>query len=141
MSESKRYWVIVHYETEIEAETEWDAALEIRMGNTIVENATVITLELPPDEGEFNELIQQSRREARKEEALSIIFRQLAQRTGNYSLLWERSSSIAPHIQSQLQQLSLEQLELLSLDALQFSTIEELETYLAQLTNKLKSQQ
>ncbi|MEQ8959568.1 MAG: hypothetical protein RLP02_16875 [Coleofasciculus sp. C2-GNP5-27] len=41
MSESKRYWVVIHYETEIEAETEWEACHDICLGNTIVENATL----------------------------------------------------------------------------------------------------
>ncbi len=70
MSESKKYWVVIHYETE----------------------------------------------------------------TGNYSLLWDKSSSLAPDIQSQLEKLSLEQLELLSLDALEFSTVDELKIYLDKFT-------
>ncbi len=134
MSESKKYWVVIHYETEVIAETEWDACHEIRMGNTIVENATLIAKELPSQEGGFKELIQQARIEARKEEAISIVFRQLAHRTGNYSLLWDKSSSLAPDIQSQLEKLSLEQLELLSLDALEFSTVDELKMYLDKFT-------
>jgi hypothetical protein len=134
MCESKRYWVVIHYETEVKAENEWDACHEIRMGNTIVENATIIAKELPDQDGGFKELIQEARREARKEEALSIVLRQLAHRTGNYSLLWDKSSSQALHIQSQLQKLSLEQLELLSLDALEFSTVDELKIYLDKFT-------
>ena len=55
MSELKRYWVVIHYETEIEAETEWEACHEIRLGNTIVENATLIAKELPTQSSGFKE--------------------------------------------------------------------------------------
>ncbi len=55
MSELKRYWVVIHYETEIEAETEWEACHEIRLGNTLVENATLIAKELPTQSSGFKE--------------------------------------------------------------------------------------
>ncbi|MEQ9626097.1 DUF4351 domain-containing protein [Coleofasciculus chthonoplastes] len=65
--------------------------------------------------------------------ALSIVLRQLAYKTGNYSLLLDGLSSLTPQMRSQLQNLSLEQLETLSLEALKFSTLDQLQTYLDSL--------
>lgn len=133
MSEPKRYWVVIHYETEVSADTEWDACHDIRMGNTIVENATVIALALPAEDGGCKELIQEARRAARKEAALSIVLRQIAHKTGNYALLWDQSASFAPEVQDKLQKLSLQQLENLSVDALEFLTVDDLKSYLDDL--------
>jgi predicted transposase YdaD len=58
--------------------------------------------------------------EGKQEEALMLLTRQLSHRFG----------VIEPSIQMRLQGLSLEQLEALSLDLLDFSTIEDLETWL-----------
>lgn len=134
MSESKRYWVVIHYETEVKADSEWDACHNIRMGNTIVENATLIAKELPASDGVYKELIQEARRESRKEVALSIVLRQIAHKTGNYALLWDQSASLAPEVQDKLQKLSLQQLENLSVDALEFLTVDDLKSYLDDLS-------
>jgi hypothetical protein len=133
MSESKRYWVVIHYETEIEAETEWEACHDICLGNTIVENATMIAKALPTEAGGGKKVIEEARIEARKKEALSIVLRQLADQTGNYSLLLDGLSSLTSQMRSQLQNLSLEQLETLSLEALNFSTLDQLQSYLDNL--------
>jgi hypothetical protein len=43
------YHVILHYEEIIEAECKFDAAHNIRMGNTVVENAKIAVIEISPD--------------------------------------------------------------------------------------------
>lgn len=133
MSKPKRYWVVIHYEAEVSADTEWDACHDIRMGNTIVENATVIAKALPAEDGVCKELIQEARREARLEAALSIVLRQIAHKTGNYALLWVQSALFAPDVQDKLQKLSLQQLENLSVEALEFLTVDDLKSYLDDL--------
>jgi hypothetical protein len=133
MSELKRYWVVVHYERELEAESDWDAAHDIRIGNTIVENATVIVKELPEQGDLCKALIHNARREARQEEALSIVLRQISHRTKDYSFVLDGVSSLPSEIQTKLQQLSLEQLEMLSVDALEMSSLDDLNSYLDNL--------
>ncbi|EAW33694.1 MAG: hypothetical protein WAN66_25935 [Limnoraphis robusta] len=60
MSDLKRYWIVVHYETELTAETEWDACHNIRLGNTIVEEASIAAQEIPSD-ADIKALITQTR--------------------------------------------------------------------------------
>ncbi len=44
-----RYHVILHYEQVIEAESRFEALHDVRMGNTIVENAKSVAIEISPD--------------------------------------------------------------------------------------------
>ncbi len=44
-----RYHVILHYEDVIEAESRFEALHDVRMGNTIVENAKCVAIEIAPD--------------------------------------------------------------------------------------------
>jgi|GEM_PF-2274064 len=60
MSDLKRYWIVVHYETELTAETEWDACHNIRLGNTIVEEASIAAQEISSD-ADIKALITQTR--------------------------------------------------------------------------------
>ena len=124
--------MVVHYETEFEAENEDDAYLNIRLGNTIVEKATVVAKELPESvEGErLKALIDEAKLEARREAAVSILLTQLAYKTKDYSLIWEKLSKLAPLRRGQIQALSLEQLERLSIDVIEFSSIADLEGWL-----------
>ena len=124
--------MVVHYETEFEAENEDDAHLNIRLGNTIIENATVVAKELPESaEGDrLKALIDEAKLEARREAAVSILLTQLAYKTKDYSLIWEKLSKLAPPRREQIQTLSLEQLERLSIDAIEFSGIADLEGWL-----------
>lgn len=62
----------------------------------------------------------EGKQEGKQEEALMLLTRQLSHRFG----------VIEPSMQMRLQGLSLEQLEALSLDLLDFSSVEDLETWL-----------
>ena len=132
MAEKKRYWMIVHYETEREAENEEDAYFGIIMGNTVVENATIVAREIPAtvEDDCFQEIIQQARQDARHQSALSVILHQLAYKTEDYGIIWEGLSSRSPAVHAKLQALSLAQIEHLSIDALSFSTLDDLEQWL-----------
>jgi Domain of unknown function (DUF4351) len=132
MTQLKRYWMVVHYETEFEAQSEDDAHLNIRLGNRIVEEATVVAKELPESaEGNrLKALIEEAKLEARREAAVSILLTQLAYKTKDYSLMWERLSKLEPLRREQIRALSVEQLERLSLDAIEFSRMADLEAWL-----------
>ncbi|NEQ86301.1 MAG: DUF4351 domain-containing protein [Moorea sp. SIO2I5] len=132
MTELKRYWMIVHYETEFEAENEDEAYHDIRLGNTIIENATVVAKELPESlEGDhLKEIINEAKLEARREAAVSILLAQLARKTEDYALRWEGLSKLTPQRQEQIEALSVEQLESLSIDAIAFSSMADLEGWL-----------
>jgi Domain of unknown function (DUF4351) len=130
MTQLKRYWMVVHYETEFAAENEDEAYQNMIMGNRIVENATIVAKELP-------ELLEGARLkdtidEARLEAAVSILLAQLAHKTKDYSLMWERLSKLASHRREQIQALSVEQLECLSIEAIEFSGVSDLEDWLDQ---------
>lgn len=126
MNELKRYWVVIHYETELTAENEDEACFNIRLGNTIVEEAAISARELPA-EGDFRALLQQARIEARRESAIAIIVKQLCHKLNDYTLLF---NGLPADLQTQLDRLTLEQLENLSIEALQFSTLDDLRHYL-----------
>lgn len=124
--------MVVHYETEFEAESEDDAYQNIIMGNTIVENATLVAKELPElaESDRLKALIEEAKLEARREAAVSILLAQLAYKTEDYSLMWERLSKLEPLRREQIQALSVEQLERLSVDAIEFSRMADLEAWL-----------
>lgn len=126
----KRYWIVVHYETELEAENEDEAYLNIRLGNRIVENATIVAKELPCEDEDvgLKEIINSAKLEARREAALSILLTQLAYKTKDYSLILEKLSKLPPSRQQQIQALSYEQLECLSIDAIEFKNLADLES-------------
>jgi Domain of unknown function (DUF4351) len=126
MSELKRYWVVIHYETELTAENEGEACFNIRLGNTIVEEAAISARELSRD-GDFRALLQQARIEARREAAIAIIVKQLCHKMKDYTLLF---NGLPAELQTQLDSLTLEQLESLSIEALQFSTLDDLRHFL-----------
>jgi Domain of unknown function (DUF4351) len=127
MSELKRYWVVIHYETELAAENEEEACFNIRLGNTIVEEAAISARELPADDGDCRESLEQARIEARREAAIAIIVKQLCHRMKDYTLLF---NGLPADLQTQLDRLTLEQLENLSIEALQFSTLDDLRHFL-----------
>ncbi len=126
MSELKRYWIVVHYETDLTAESDWDACHDIRMGNTIVENASIIAREIPSD-ADVEALITDTRLAVRKQAAISIILRQLSYKLQDYSLLFD---GVPPDIQEKLEMRSLEEIENLSIAALNFSSLDDLRAYL-----------
>jgi len=80
----KRYWIVVHYETELTAETEWDACHNIRLGNRIVEEASITAQEIAFN-GDIKALITQTRLTVRKEVALAIILNQLYHKLQDFS--------------------------------------------------------
>ena len=125
MPDTKRYWVVIHYETELTAASADDACQNIRLGNTIVEEATIVARELP-DEADHQALLNQARIEARREAAISIIVKQLCHKMYDYTLLFD---GLPIDLQAKLDDLTLEQIETLSIDALQFSTLEDLRGY------------
>ncbi len=98
MSDLKRYWIVVHYETDLTAESDWNACHDIRMGNTIVENARTIAREIPSD-ADTEALITDTRLAVRKQAAISIILRQLYHKLQDYSLLFH---GVPPDIQTGL---------------------------------------
>ncbi|MDY7024646.1 MAG: hypothetical protein SWJ54_25415 [Cyanobacteriota bacterium] len=59
MTDSKRYWIVIHYETELTAETEDEVYESIIMGNTIVEEASIQAQEISSD-GDTKALITQT---------------------------------------------------------------------------------
>ena len=126
MSELKRYWIVVHYETELTAETEWDACHNIRLGNRIVEEASIAAQEISFN-GDIKALITQTRLTVRKEAALAIILNQLYHKLQDFSLL---ANGLPPEIQAQVEALSIEQLEDLSIAVLNFNSLEDLSAYL-----------
>lgn len=126
MSELKRYWIVVHYETELTAETEWDACHNIRLGNRIVEEASITAQEISFN-GDIKALITQTRLTVRKEAALAIILNQLYHKLQDFSLL---ANGLPPEIQAQVEALSIEQLEDLSIAVLNFNSLEDLSAYL-----------
>lgn len=126
MSNSKRYWIVIHYETELMAETEDKAYENICLGNTIVEEASIVAQEISSD-ADLKALITQTRLTARQEAALSIIMTQLYYKLQDFSLL---RNGLPPEIQTQVEVLSLEQLEDLSIAALNFNSLDDLSTYL-----------
>lgn len=126
MSELKRYWIVVHYETELTAETEWDACHNIRLGNRIVEEASIAVQEISFN-GDIKALITQTRLTVRKEAALAIILNQLYHKLQDFSLL---ANGLPPEIQAQVEALSIEQLEDLSIAVLDFNSLEDLSAYL-----------
>ncbi|MDY7014076.1 MAG: DUF4351 domain-containing protein [Cyanobacteriota bacterium] len=117
MSESKRFWVVVHFETELTAENEDEAYQEIVLGNTIVEGASLVAQELPPDT-DFRDAIAQARVEVRKQAAISIIIHQLCDKLEDYTWKFE---GLPAEIQTKIDRLSLEQLEKLSIEVLEFT--------------------
>lgn len=125
MPDTKRYWVVVHYETELTAVSADDACQNIRMGNTIVEEATIVARELL-DEADHQALLNQARIEARREAAIAIIVKQLCHKMHDYTLLFD---GLPVDLQVKLDGLTLEQIETLSIDALKFSTLEDLRGY------------
>jgi Domain of unknown function (DUF4351) len=127
MSELKRYWIVVHYETELTATDEGEACQNICMGNTIVEGATIAAKELPPD-ADCQALLAQARVEARRESSISIIVNQLCHKMNDYSLIF---NGLPTAEKAKLDTLSLEQLENLSIAALHFSSLDDLRDYLA----------
>ena len=126
MSELKRYWIVVHYETELTAETEWDACHNIRLGNRIVEEASIAAQEISFN-GDIKALITQTRLTVRKEATLAIILNQLYHKLQDFSLL---ENGLPPKIQSQVEALSVEQLEDLSIAVLDFDSLDDLSAYL-----------
>ena len=126
MSDLKRYWIVIHYETDLTAESEWDACHDIRMGNTIVENASIIAREIP-DDADTEALITDTRLAVRKEAAISIILRQLSEKLQDYSLLFD---GLPPDIQKKLEMRSLEEIENLSIAVLDFNSLDDLRAYL-----------
>lgn len=126
MSELKRYWIVVHYETELTAETEWDACHNMRLGNRIVEEASITAQEISFN-GDIKALITQTRLTVRKEAALAIILNQLYHKLQDFSLL---ANGLPPEIQTQVEALSVEQLEDLSIAVLNFNSLEDLSAYL-----------
>ncbi|MBE9146595.1 DUF4351 domain-containing protein [Planktothrix mougeotii] len=126
MSDLKRYWIVVHYETELTAETEWDACHNIRLGNTIVEEASIAAQEISFN-GDIKGLITQTRLTVRKEAALAIILNQLYHKLQDFSLF---ANGLPPEIQTQVEALSVEQLEGLSIAVLNFNSLEDLSAYL-----------
>ncbi|CAC5339811.1 MULTISPECIES: DUF4351 domain-containing protein [Planktothrix] len=126
MSELKRYWIVVHYEIELTAETEWDACHNIRLGNRIVEEASIAAQEISFN-GDLKALITQTRLTVRKEATLAIILNQLYHKLQDFSLL---ANGLPPEIQAQVEALSIEQLEDLSIAVLDFDSLEHLSAYL-----------
>ena len=126
MSDLKRYWIVIHYETDLTAESEWDACHNIRLGNTIVENASIIAREIPSD-ADTEALITHTRLAVRKQAAISIILRQLSEKLQDYSLLFD---GFPPDIQKKVEMLSLEQIENLSIAVLDFNSLDDLRAYL-----------
>ena len=126
MSELKRYWIVVHYEIELTAETEWDACHNIRLGNRIVEEASIAAQEISFN-GDLKALITQTRLTFRKEATLAIILNQLYHKLQDFSLL---ANGLPPEIQAQVEALSIEQLEDLSIAVLDFDSLEHLSAYL-----------
>ena len=126
MSELKRYWIVIHYETELTAETEWDACHNIRLGNRIVEEASIAAQGISFN-ADLKALITQTRLTVRKEAALAIILNQLYHKLQNFSLL---ANGLPPEIQAQVEALSIEQLEDLSIAVLNFNSLEDLSAYL-----------
>ncbi|VXD15485.1 conserved hypothetical protein [Planktothrix paucivesiculata PCC 9631] len=110
MSDLKRYWIVIHYETELTAETEWDACHNIRLGNRIVEEASIAAQEISFN-ADIKALITQTRLTVRKEATLAIILNQLYHKLQDFSWL---ADGLPPEIQSQVEALSVEQLEDLS---------------------------
>ncbi len=126
MSKLKRYWLVIHYEREIEAENEEEAYINICLGNTIVENATIVAQKLDGD-AEVKKSISQVRIEARKQSAISIIVVQLYHKIQDYSLI---SKGLPKDILDKVQSLSLEDLEKLSIEVLTMSSLDDLRNYL-----------
>jgi hypothetical protein len=126
MSDLKRYWIVVHYETELTAETEWDACHNIRLGNRIVEEASIAAQEISFN-ADIKALITQTRLTVRKEAALAIILNQLYHKLQDFSLF---ANGLPPEIQAQVEALSVEQLEDLSIAVLDFNALEDLSAYL-----------
>ncbi|SKB13675.1 conserved hypothetical protein [Planktothrix sp. PCC 11201] len=126
MSELKRYWIVVHYETELTAETEWDACHNIRLGNRIVEEASIAAQEISFN-ADIKALITQTRLTVRKEATLAIILNQLYHKLQDFSLL---ANGLPPEVQAQVEALSIEQLEDLSIAVLDFDSVEYLSAYL-----------
>ena len=126
MSELKRYWIVVHYEIELTAETEWDACHNIRLGNRIVEEASIAAQEISFN-GDLKALITQTRLTVRKEATLAIILNQLNHKLQDFSWL---ANGLPPEIQAQVEALSVEQLEDLSIAVLDFDSLEDLSAYL-----------
>lgn len=126
MSELKRYWLVVHYEREIEAEDEQDAYVNICMGNTIVENATILAQELDEDT-DLTTSISQLRIEVRKQAAISIIVHQLSPKIQDYSLIYQ---GLPQDILDKINSLSLQDLENLSIEILTINDLDDLRNYL-----------
>ncbi len=126
MSDLKRYWIVVHYETELTAETEWDACHNIRLGNRIVEEASIAAQEISFN-ADIKALITQTRLTVRKEATLAIILNQLYHKLQDFSWL---ANGLPPEIQAQVEALSVEQLEDLSIAVLDFDSLEDLSAYL-----------
>ena len=129
MTSLKRYWIVIHYETELTAETEWDACHNIRLGNTIVEEASIAAQEILSD-ADIKALISQTRLTVRKEAALDIILWQLYYKLQDFSLLRD---GFPPAIQARVEALSVEQLEDLSIAVPNLNTLDDLNAYLVSL--------
>ncbi|MBP0017361.1 MAG: DUF4351 domain-containing protein [Cyanobacteria bacterium SBLK] len=126
MSDLKRYWIVIHYETELEAESDWDACHDIRMGNTVLENASIAAKELPFD-ANVKEEIAEVRIEVLRKAMVKIILRQLSYKTDDYSFLVK---GLPPELREKFDRLSLEQLDTLSIEVLDFTTWDDLNAYL-----------
>ena len=122
MSDLKRYWIVIHYETDLTAESEWHACHDICMGNTIVENASIIAREIPSD-ADTQALITDTRLAVRKKAAISIILHQLSYKLEDYSLCFD---GLPPDIQKKLEMRSLEEIEDLSIAVLDFNSLNDL---------------
>lgn len=126
MSELKKYWLVIHYERELEAENEEEAYVDIIMGNTIVENATIVAQELCKDT-DVKKSISQMRIEARKQAAISIITTQLYYKIEDYSLI---NKGLPKDILDKINCLSLEDIENLSIEILTMTSLDDLRNYL-----------
>ena len=127
MKEQKRYWLVINYETELLAESEEEACVDIRMGNTIVEEATVIAKELNSHD-DWKKLINQARIEARRESSLNIILKQLCYKMKDFSLIFH---GLPTDLQEKVDRLSLEDLENLSIESLKINSLDQLKELLS----------
>ena len=126
MSKLKKYWVVVHYEREIEAEDELDAHLNTYMGDTIMRNATFLAQEFDEDT-DLTTSITKQRVEVRKQTAISIIVHQLYHKIQDCSLI---SKGLPQDILDKVNSLSLQDLENLSIKILTINDMDELKNYL-----------
>ena len=113
---------VVHSETEVTAETEWDACHNSRLGNRWLKRRVLLAHEIYFN-AELKALITQTRLTVREEAALAIILNQLYYKLQDFSLLVD---GLPPELVSQVEALSVEQLEDLSIAVLDFDSLEDL---------------